>query len=231
MGISIVLKEAKFTKNIGSILYENRQELIGEWFGGSRDFALINKAGEGNLQEMGTPEYGSNYIRTVGSSAYLTANLPELDNSKGFTIIHVSRGAERATRGVSGMHFKKPSITGSFTLDGLGLVTYQAGEQSLAAVSKPLPNNKWIMSAHTAKSGGHSSIYLWLDGILFSNTSTNVGTPWTGVDNNIYIAAEDKGTEDWAYIAVFNRVLTSIEIEQAYESVKKILDMNDVTVE
>lgn len=233
MGISVVIKDADFTNPIGSIHLPNHEGLVGEWFfGGTESKSFKNRAGSTVAVKVGEPTVASNYLAVTGGTNYVELPIPTLDNSKGVTIIAVSRGTTRNTLGHTGFYANPPGFLGFFHLSGYRVYGAGGSSENFAAVlpANTVPNDTWMVMAGVMGDRQKPSNYIWNNGVKTSAVSVDAPTGGWPAISKFFIGQQAKGSDDWAYAAIFNRKLSAVELDAAYAGIKQLLAVRGIDI-
>ena len=233
MGISVFIKDADFTNPVGSIHLPNREGLVGEWFfGGTESNSFKNRAGNTVAVKVGEPTVASNYLAVMGGTNYVELPIPTLDNSKGVTIIAVSKGATRNTLGHTGFYANPPGFLGFFHLSGYRVYSVETSGDNFAAILPVniVPNDTWMVMAGVMEERQKPSNYIWNNGVKTSAVSVDEPVAGWPAINKFIIGAQAKGNDDWAYAAIFNRKLSAAELDAAYAGIKQLLAVRGIDI-
>lgn len=235
MGLSIQVAGASFSKVLTSLTLPDRRNLIAEYvFGG--DFAssarnLANAAMP--LLEVGTPVYGTNYARVqsgTGGFGFNTQITPLVD----CTMIDV-RGTPSNTAGSTytlaagamGMYHR----SGNFLFKG---GTYSSLDMGA------LNNNgesAWNFTAGVSNIGGGIAKHLRgnsATGVLSEAIAANArlagstGIAYLGTANCTSTVSAVQHSH--AYLAIFDRILASAEIDAIYQSLRPYMARRGIII-
>lgn len=231
MGVSIKLPQETFSKSkiVTSLTLPNRSGLVSEFvLGGSQALSIRNLADVASpLTVTGSPTYLDNSV-VLSYSGYgnhyfsESKNVPNTD----MTLISIRKKPSAGKSGVV-------TITGGFTgfLDYTGTDFYntQSGTGSVVADLTMPTHGNFFFEAATGPYSAKAKLYLYTDGVLATadaegNGSTRNAAPF------VIGASFGGGIGEHAFMAVYNRILTAAEIEQAYLAMKAYYAARGVTV-
>lgn len=236
MGMSIRITGASFNNPIASLTLPFRDGLVGEYlFGGTEVASIRNLANPAKpLTKVGSPVFGGGYVRvssgpTDGSHGFDTGMAPPLDDISIITVV----------RKVAGKGFP-PFISTVDPYTGFHNYTnvpalYNSQSGTMANVADiPVPaHTNFAFIAGLLPKGLKGRIEVFDGGVKSTNTAEVNGGPsrpallWR---IGTSLANSGEGQADIAYIATFDRLLTSAEVDDAYASLKAYLGTRGVTV-
>ena len=223
MANSIQISGATFANTLTSLTLPDRSALLGEYvFGGTQAASIKNRANPSKpLTVVGSPTYTSNSVVTTnGANGFLTGisggaditllAIRKLPSSVNFT---VAVGNDTNTNQIYGLT-QYQGIT--YLYDSVGVT---AGISNGAKISAPASGTSYFMQAAVTKSGSLSRLYQYASGVQSFN---DAALSFTRVPAEIRIgggSGSNAGTTcEIAYVAIFDRALTSSEIQSAYAS-------------
>lgn len=235
MGQSIQVAGANFSKVIASLTLPDRSGLVGEYlFGG--DFAKSSRNlanADLPLLQVGSPVYGENFARVQSGSAgfgFNTQITPLID----CTIIDIrgpssnsSASAYMLAAGSMGMYHR----AGNYLFKGGTYSTLDQGALNNAG------DGAWNFTAGVSNVGGGIAKHYRgnaATGALNEATAANART--AGSTGPAYIGTPNCSStvagvqHSHAYLAIFNRILTTAEIEAAYQSLKPFMSRRGILI-
>lgn len=233
MGISIRVKDASFKNNLGSANSLDSSGLLAEFiFGGDDTVSLANKAGSTVATKKGNPISSDNFITIIENSDIIEFPVPNFDMDSGMTLVSVVRGEQLKTNGHAGFYSKTASMAG-FVYTGTSQRFTTMGWTGSSVATAPtslLPNNTWVLSTGTSNSLAASSLNFWIDGVKTKVLASTLSRAYYDVIRGFQVGGQPRGSTDWAYIAVYNRVLSDDEMDSLYLRVKATLASRGVDV-
>lgn len=236
MPVSIRIPNSSFTYGIASLSLPNRNGLIGEFiFGGDAAKSTKNRASPLSPPSalVATPTYGANYAQIKSGGAY---------GSVGFDLGFVCP-RDATVIAIVQKEVSLPAFMGSDVGGFVGFYNYantpalynsQSGSAAQVASLPLVTSNKFVFYAGKMPIGGKGIIYGAEAGSLVSVESPNAGAATRGAGTlkvGTSLTNAGLGTARIAYAAIFERVLTTPEIESAYASLKAFLTLRGVDME
>jgi hypothetical protein len=236
MGIAIRATGANFSKFVSSLTLPDRDGLLAEYHLGTSDAAsLVNHANSAApMTVVGTPVH-STYYTSVRSGGVFGSHGFEtgLTAPANFTVLSLVR----KDSGFPGFMCRTDS--GFFS----GFLNYsnkpmfyneQNGlEASVADLAVPAHSDFFLL-AGTAPLAQVGNIYKWEAGVRSGSTAEVAGQPSRGATGTFKIGTTDAlfgtGKVDFAYGALFERVLTTDELDAAYTALKAFFTDRGLTV-
>lgn len=232
MALSIQIKDAQFVNKIGSLTLPDRTGLVAEYiFGKDAATSTINFAGTGgNLTVVGTPVFGDGYAEIKSGSGYGDVGFDTgLTVPSNATMIVVAKN----TTLCPGYFKTSANFTGFMNYQYTPSI-YNAQSGTLANVANlPLPTHSdFAFYAGLMPLADFGEIYIYEDGAPSVAIAETAGGNKSGSPLSIGTTtpSSGNGVANIAYAAMFDRVLTAQEIEDAYLSLKAFLATRDVIV-
>lgn len=235
MALSIQVAGASFPNILASLSLPDRTGLIGEWVLGTDEAkSIVNRANPSGppMTVVGAPTYGAGYAR-VSSGA--------VAGSHGFDTGIPREGSETII-----VVWKKntgcPVLLGTQQTVSEGFVNYtsvpalynsQGGTTANVANIAVPSHTDYSFMAGLMPLGGLGKIYAYADDELTTNvaeTNGNATVSGSSLKIGTTVGSGGLGIADIAYAAVFNRLLSDVEIAAAYGSIKAYMALRGLVV-
>lgn len=240
MGIAIEATGADFSAiQVANPRFPDANGLVGEWlFGGSLAESSSNLADPtaAALTEIGSPSYGTGYA-TISKTTGFQTDFVGLDDMTAFvvalrdnltqTIIPLAAPNEALASINSGFYYRRDTVDGSYVYKVRAM-----NDIGLADLEYPADSaTNYILYATQMPYGLKGSVSAWTGGVRTTVESTVFGStrttqPWQMGGFNFGSGANGR----IAHAAIFNRVLSVDEMDDAYTSIKSALALRGITV-
>lgn len=233
MGLSILVPDASFSQVVSSLTLPDRTGLVGEFvLGGTQAESITNRAAPSlaDMTVVGSPTYGVGFAKVRSGGAYGSIGFDTgLTTPENPTLIVLVRKdtlfpVALGSAGFNGFvnYNNQPSLYNSMsgTLSNVPQVSVP-GHTDFAFFAGLLPK------------GAPGQIYTYASGALTTNTGETNGGASRGTETlKIGTTLENVGIgiADVAYAAVFERLLSADDIDDAYLSLKAFMATRGVTV-
>ena len=238
MSLSVYSKDAIFTNTVSSLAAPNKEGLVGEWFFGvDLESSVINRAGGLPLTKLGNAAtYFDGYVKlaptggSYGFNSFITPITPKYDG--GLTIIAVARNTSgTGFANIYNCQFSGKNL-GVFETAAPSLAYYNGTSVLTETAQTAIPDiaAKWSVIATTGGRDEFGKINLWQDGIKTSGTAPNKGFRSVGTTETFKLVNDVSTDYNLAYVAIYERTLTDIELDNVYAGLKGILKLRGVVL-
>lgn len=235
MPVALNILDAAFSKVVASLTLPFLDGLLDEYlFGGSAGATTPNRASPTHpLVPIGSPTYSTGYARfgSPDGSALngFDTNRPCAETDMTFLKVIRKGGAANLAPMASS---SSPQV--GFGEDSGVWCAYNSQNvtaTSLADLPKP-DNTNFLFYAATLPLGAKATFYRFVSGVRSSNLAEVAGGLTRPSGDLIlgFPTGGSVGLTDIAYLAKFNRILTTDEIDAAYASIKDYLAGRSISV-
>lgn len=240
MSITLKIADADFSKSKMAIQSPNRGGLVGEWFlGGSLEESIKNRAGGQDMTPVGNPTFHEGYASGRGKVDIETHERYEDDNfdtnidvseESPLTMIAVAKSPDAKYGSL--LRVDKGRTIG---FDDIHSDIYYINSEVVSSTTfGKLPitddlKNKWVMIAGSGSPTQSGRIFRWKNGVMekaYNDGTVHVRQPL----ETLQVSPRNAGEVQWAYIAVYRRLLSEDELNEIYSGLNNILASRGVAL-
>lgn len=229
MGVSVRVAGASFANNLASLSLADRADLAGEYvFGGDFDTSKINLANPDlPLTLQGVPTYGANYARVLsgpGGYGFITGLTPSLTSTQ---ILIRKRTSGHSEQGVVAGAYS--GLWGFYDRSNADSKFHDGDSNLGGGASSALPVVGTVFFEAGVLAGGSGTTtkkYSYPAGTQVESvdaTPAPVGSPLPVFVGTTNLYSTVATPYDIYYYALYQRVLTAAEIDDAYQSLKAFM--------